>query len=501
MKKFTVYDWSLFMSFSLLSVVGVLNHELWMDEAHHWLIARESTSVVNLFYNMRYEGHPALWNLLLYIITRFTHNPLSMQLLNVFISISAVYVFLRYAPWSKTFKTLFILGYFTLYEYTVISRNYALVMLFLYLIVTLFSQPKKDFFKLGCLLFLLSNTHLFGFIISCAFIISIFIHYSLYPDRQTDQKKRLVPGALVFSIGAVCSFLQFVPPSDSPFIGTFSSLIDLKHFGTVAASFLKAFMPIPDVFQYHYWNTNIVVSFSKGFSSLASLILAFVPLVLLIRRPASLSFFYLSATGILLFIYATGMGSVRYFGFLYFLLITALWLAMSEPEHSWYNKFKLTALINKLDTKISKQIIMTCLVLQVIGGVMAYTLDLQKPFSTGKNVADYIKNNGYNGYSLVTFNPPTPAICSYLENSVYQLNTQTVGTYMHWASDYEIINEDRLLIRAVEYAKTNGKGNLLIAYLPIQPRSDIAHHFELLKSFENSVIRNENFWLYKIKVN
>jgi hypothetical protein len=44
---------------------------MWLDELQAWLIARDSSSVIDLFKNLKYEGHPGLWHICLYLISRF----------------------------------------------------------------------------------------------------------------------------------------------------------------------------------------------------------------------------------------------------------------------------------------------------------------------------------------------------------------------------------------------------------------------------------------------
>src|SRR6185436_17354560 len=109
-----------------LSLIGILHHEAWLDETHHFLLARDSNSLRELAYNAHYDGHPLLWNIMLFAITRFTPNLFYMQLLHIFIALTAVIIFLRNAPFHDLFKILFVFGYFMLYEYNIISRNYAI---------------------------------------------------------------------------------------------------------------------------------------------------------------------------------------------------------------------------------------------------------------------------------------------------------------------------------------------------------------------------------------
>ena len=52
--------WVITSVFFLLGAYLLSNHEMWGDEMQAWLLARDSTSVPNLFANLKYEGHPAL---------------------------------------------------------------------------------------------------------------------------------------------------------------------------------------------------------------------------------------------------------------------------------------------------------------------------------------------------------------------------------------------------------------------------------------------------------
>src|SRR5689334_12623345 len=98
----TLLYFIILICFSVLSVVGVLNHEVWLDEAHHWLFARDSDSIQELWSNMRYDGHPILWNILLFYISRISRDVIGMQLLNVVLAVAAIGVFLFCSPYKKS---------------------------------------------------------------------------------------------------------------------------------------------------------------------------------------------------------------------------------------------------------------------------------------------------------------------------------------------------------------------------------------------------------------
>src|SRR5437879_13529952 len=97
--------------FFVIALIGILNHEMWRDEFEPWLIARNANSFIQLYHNWWYEGHPMLWYLLLYILTRIFTNPLSMQLLHIGFATGSVYLFTRFKCFSILQKTLFAFDY------------------------------------------------------------------------------------------------------------------------------------------------------------------------------------------------------------------------------------------------------------------------------------------------------------------------------------------------------------------------------------------------------
>src|SRR2546425_5327402 len=79
--------------FFVIAIIGIVNHEMWRDEFHCWLIARDAHSLAQLYRNTRYDGHPILWYLLLYILTCFTAKPAAMQILVLVLATTGTYLF------------------------------------------------------------------------------------------------------------------------------------------------------------------------------------------------------------------------------------------------------------------------------------------------------------------------------------------------------------------------------------------------------------------------
>src|ERR1700761_8301768 len=148
--------------YSICAVTGILHHEIFLEEAQQLTIGRDSNSIIDVFKNMLYEGHVTLWNSILYFITHYiSPRPVYMQLFHLLVINATVFIFLRYAPFNLPVKTLTIFGCYFLFVYSIISRNYALGILLLFLCCILMANPAKRMVTIGIIVVLMCFTHLF----------------------------------------------------------------------------------------------------------------------------------------------------------------------------------------------------------------------------------------------------------------------------------------------------------------------------------------------------
>ena len=89
--------------FAILLGVTIFRHEMWSDELQAFLIARDSHSLADLLNNLHYEGHPALWHLLLLIPSHISWNPAGMQVLNFLLALIEAWLILLSAKSSSSF--------------------------------------------------------------------------------------------------------------------------------------------------------------------------------------------------------------------------------------------------------------------------------------------------------------------------------------------------------------------------------------------------------------
>ena len=415
----------LILLYFIISLVGILHHEIWLDESQHWLLARDSNSFSDIIFNTRYEGHPILWNIVLYLITRFSSNPFWMQLLHILVSAAAVLIFLKKSPFPLLFITLFIFGYFIIFEYNIISRNYILGVLFIFLACSIFKDRDKKFILLCFYLALAANTHLIFGVLSFAILLTILFEH-LY-ERKFTINRAFIYGCLIFLLGLTLSIIQIIPPEDTKFFNHVGSLSFNEKFTVGFTSLFKGLIPIPDFRSIHFWNSNLFVNLSKPITAVFSILVYFVPLILFYKRKMTLFFVYSALLGVQIFFFVTQMSATRFFGMTFLILIVALWI--DKYYHS-----KLPNRVNKRIEIVNKFIIYSILTIQFIAGIIAFSMDIIYPFSSGKDVALFLEENKLSDHTVITPFCEGTIISPYLGKKVFFLCEGSFQSYCDWNS-------------------------------------------------------------------
>jgi len=125
------FEPTVFGIFAVLLALVTLRHEMWRDEVQAWLIALNTHSIPQLVHALSYEGHPALWYLLLWIPSHFSPNPAGMQVVNFLIALATAWMIVSAVKLPRAVRVLLIFSYFVFYRYGVTARSYELAVLLL----------------------------------------------------------------------------------------------------------------------------------------------------------------------------------------------------------------------------------------------------------------------------------------------------------------------------------------------------------------------------------
>lgn len=158
--------WLVFAAFAVQLVVVAANHEPWFDEAQAWLLARD-LSVWELFAGqLRYEGTPGLWHLLLLPLAKLGAPYESMQVLAVAIALAGAYVLVRDGPFPLPVTALLLFSFVIGYQYAVVARSYVLLPLLLFLLARTWPKRATRVGRLTVLLVLIANVSVHGLLIA-----------------------------------------------------------------------------------------------------------------------------------------------------------------------------------------------------------------------------------------------------------------------------------------------------------------------------------------------
>ncbi len=196
--------------FATVLLANIAHHEMWRDETLAWMIARTADTPARLFAALHYDGHPGLWHILLWPLTRLTANPAAMQGLHALLGLAIIAMVGLASPFTRWERALVLGGYFLSYEYTVISRNYAIGVLLALLHVQARLRAPDAITRNTALLALLANTNVFAGFLSGA----LALDYARERLMAGTPPRRLLPGALLYLAGLALAIATVWPAAD-----------------------------------------------------------------------------------------------------------------------------------------------------------------------------------------------------------------------------------------------------------------------------------------------
>ncbi|MGB5596694.1 MAG: hypothetical protein WBM32_09795 [Crocosphaera sp.] len=499
---------SIIIIIAIITLIGTLNHAMWRDELNGWLIARDSYSFSNFFENIKYEGHPLLWYLCLWGLNQITANPLAMQVFHWLISVASLCLFIRFSPFTLSQKILFSFGYLPLYEYSLISRNYSLGVLSIFLFCTCFNTRHKTYITLAFILAIMANTNAYCLLISLALGFTLAVEYifrSIFDYQTKATKYNIFLALIILIIGIIISVLMLLPPLDSTLQGGANQWFFEFDFNRLTQTITRIWRSYILVIIPSDSKPNDLFIFS--FLSLGLLSLA---ILMLIRKPIALCFYLVGTLGILTFTYTKFLGSQRHYGHLYIILITSLWIG------SYYaNSTVIIKSLEHISSRLSKSLfnwttlvyhhkkslISIILWLQVVAGIVAFSRDIITPYSSSKITAKFIQENNLIEHFIVGSEDFTIApISGYLNKKIYYPETKELGSYVLFNNSRTIVDDSNIINQITKLIDNEKKDILLITNREFLAKySNLSIQF--LEKFTQSFIYNEKYYLYLVKSN
>lgn len=488
--------------FLIYAGVTIAHHEMWRDELQAWLLSRDSSTLLSVFHNIRYEGHPPLWYLLLWPLTHLTKDPSIIQWLNLIIAAGAVYIVAMFAPVPRWARAAAVFGYFPVYEYGSIARNYAIGLFAIVAFCALFQYRRRHPVALGIVLFLAANTSLHACILAIAALSLLVSDLTIHRPEPTRRMSNLA-GLGIAAGGIILAAFQMNPPPDTGFAAIWYFTPDSSAFVRVLQTVIKGYLPLPWPGP-GFWETNLLDSipgFAK-FSWISALIVLAVASLSLIRRPLALIYYLIGSFGLLTFFYVKHLGYVRHHGFLYICFCTAFWLAVSMTPVSLP---KTLDVAGRCAERVMHLLLPLLLAVHIVGAVIAVAREYRHVFSAAKSTAELIRKNGLDRYPLVTDDDYLAlAVVGYLDAPrVYNPRGGRFGSYIIWDSQRSI--RYNAWLESVKLAKQlNSPVVLVIDKESLKrgaPPDQMQSFFKLVDCRYAEIVRIESFCVFVVDNN
>ena len=511
-KKDKHYALGLTFLFLAVGAFTASHHEMWRDEIQAWLLARDSTSLFNLFANLKYEGHPGLWHLCLMPLSRITHSPVMMQMLHLLITGVTVYLFVRYAPFNWFQKLLFCFGYFVLYEYAIVARNYALGLLLITVFCVLFKERYKRFIWVGCVLFLLAHTSVHALIVAIAVGIALCCEYffggrflkSLSQEVEAIEDKRPIwIGFALIGVGILTAVLQLNPPPDTGFAVAWNFNFETKRVNDIVKLISRAYLPVTRP-VFGFWGSNLLTTYPFFVLIQVSLcyFLMLFSLLLFHKRPTALLIYLISTFGLLTFFYVKYHGSIRHHGFLFLAFLMCCWIYRDSPviKLGKAEQQDTDSAIDRVLNMVATVLVTLLLICHAIGGITAVRMEHRHIFSYGKLTAEYIKSQGMQDLPMVgDIDYAVSTVVGYLEKprQVYYPRGSRLGSFVRWDKARTHDAPDTLVIEAAKTLSVEkNKEVLIILNRALGAELRQQHYLTSVAKFTGSVVGDEGFHLY-----
>jgi len=471
--------WLLLIWGAYLLILGftVIYHEPWRDEFHSWNIARVSNGLWDLMQNKAYEGHGIIWYVCCWLLTRFTESPVALAGMHYVIVAFASGLFVLKAPFSKVEKLLLLLGYFFLFEYGTLARNYSIlfVLLWGYCSFRLHNRPFLAIVAIAFMPFTQIYGILFGLILGVDW---------LWENHKMARKK-LFPSLAMLVMLFLLAFLEIKPPGDGTAHARWYSDFSWESISYALSIFWEAFVPIPPL-QFHFWNTNFLTLADESTTITAKALLGLGIWLgagfIFFEKKQFRILFFAGSLACLAFAFAKLHAYTRHHGHLYVWLWVVLWLA-NQRLRGW-----------------RQVVLFVCLLVQLFAGIYACLRDWQDTFSPVKMVSLYLEEiQAHEKYSIWVADPdyliePLGALG---DHELYFPKQETFAFFPQWDNAWGYISPEEVLLKA-QLLAAEGPVLLLLGY-EMNAQPDPAFELQLLRHFPPGIEASERFWLYELR--
>lgn len=412
---------------------GVAIHTPWADEIQSWLLARDLSPIGLAAHQLRYEGSPGLWQLVLYPFAHLGLPVLTLNIVGASISAIGVALLIYVSPLPLVLRLVLPFTYFVLFQYAVLSRPYNLLIPLLFVLASLYPRRFDRSFLYTAVLCLASAISVQMMLVAGVLFIILLSETARRSADRTDLARRIMaPLSLFFLVE--CALVTILwPTSDNAFVFA-SHLVTnpaaVLH-GIIIATFSSSFVGVPLA------NGLILVVictwlYSRGV--LAAFLGPFVAVVLFCAIKADDPWFH---------------------GFDSLLLIFALWIGYASPTR------RATVLAQgQVLARMCLLAVVAVASVQACWSAFALNWSASHAYGAGEQAASFLAAHHLSHDVIATDGEYWPIdVEPYLPSGQFA-NLPQPGAYYHWskANDFNSRLFEPLIDRAAQVLVTSPSG-------------------------------------------
>ena len=389
--------------FAIVLAIVAASHEPWNAETQSWRLAIDSDGLRALAHNARYEGHPLLFHFVLQLVGHLSRAWWAAVATNALIACGAAWMVLRFAPFDRVEKALVIGGYFLLYEYGVIVREYGLGVLFAFAACAAWTAPRRRWILAIVCLVAMANTSVLGLLVALA-AGAAFVMDAVWregPGAPVLDRRTLVIGASCAVLAGLLALLvarQVIPPESAAYKGEGAAVLGRMSAFDIGWGLtlpLRAMIPLARIgegtVQANRWLFEPGSRASLGGEVLLSGALVLLGCVMTMRRRTAVMFFLIGTLGLVAFFMLFVRGYARHHGHLAIVWIMAAWLSRSGPPTVWPSVIQPLA---ERARRMAPRVLRWSLVPMTLAAAEFSIGDLVLPYADVLSVANLLRARG-----------------------------------------------------------------------------------------------------------
>jgi hypothetical protein len=465
-----------------LLLLATWKHTFWRDESQVWLMARDN-GLRSLMAAMRYEGHPPLWHLVVWGITRLSWDENWMKAPNLLATLAAAWMIVTSRQLAVWVRPGVVFSYFFLFEFGLIDRNYMLGIALLIAAALSMLKLRADLWvSVG--LALAAMTSLPALEVSgCLYAFYLWpkegfrrAHAEGWPEWN---RRRWLALLLYVAVVAFCVWILRPPPdaATNVFRDHSSQWVRLRRaFGDIP----RAYFPVPGA-KLRFWNLTVFDGWRASVVQLFGVMLAGVLAVFF--RAGKERWFFLGSSVMVLAVTAVLPGAfLRHVGWLFVVFVLALLLTPAQRQAAGWRRWVLGAV----------------LAVQAGAGIYAAAVSVVYPFSSSRAVVEYLQQQSLTGAPLV-FSPGVvgeSVLAEMQRRSAYFPEYRGQGSFVVW-------NEALIFANHVpshtdlQAMSTGGQAALVLTEAPLTAAEQQQMGVRLLKAFPEEIAYLYPYCLYQ----